>query len=286
MHSKSIHRVQGSLGHVPTTSNVAEYAGLLAGLYGLLRSETVPEKAAVRVTGDSELVIKQLNGDYAVNDAKLRVYHAAVQQQLARFASVELHHVPRGENAEADTLARTAITSPPKLDTAQLALFYPNLGAHAQVVCGGMTVPASHNKGTATWSGHCLIDAKFLSAAYGPALAIQDAHPIQAVRGKDGFYPVVGRLVTLPLRVAKYAGVSETYDLHIPDVLVVDGLPVPLHLDVHAHPNVGNVFSVFSMGFGDRFDAAVFPEAYRAHPYWACNTAFIASATLGCIHDS
>lgn len=87
------------------TNNTAEYAALLALLehVGPLR----PDSLAIR--SDSELLIKQMRGEYRVKDSKLQVLHAAARRLLAGLPRVDFQHVPREENRAADALANRAM---------------------------------------------------------------------------------------------------------------------------------------------------------------------------------
>jgi len=87
------------------TNNVAEYRALLRGL------ERARELGAeeVEVYGDSELVVKQVNGDYRVRSAELKPLHAAARTALDGFARWSLAHVPRARNADADALVNGAL---------------------------------------------------------------------------------------------------------------------------------------------------------------------------------
>jgi ribonuclease HI len=89
-----------------TTNNVAEYTALLI----LLRRMAGLSCTHLVVHSDSELMVRQLNGQYKVKDAALRTYY---QQVIAAIASlpftVELKHIPREENRDADKLANLGI---------------------------------------------------------------------------------------------------------------------------------------------------------------------------------
>jgi ribonuclease HI len=88
-----------------TTNNVAEYRALIAGLEAV-----APLHARViHVRADSMLMIKQLRGEYRVKHANLRPLHAAAQALLAEYEIVDLQHVPRAENADADALVNAAL---------------------------------------------------------------------------------------------------------------------------------------------------------------------------------
>jgi ribonuclease HI len=88
-----------------TTNNVAEYRALLRGLE-LARALGADE---VEVVGDSELVAKQVAGQYKVKHAGLRPLHAAALQALAGFARWQVRTVPRAQNAAADALVNAAL---------------------------------------------------------------------------------------------------------------------------------------------------------------------------------
>jgi ribonuclease HI len=91
------------LGH--TTNNVAEYKALLLGLEKAL--ELGVKKLEVRA--DSELLIKQLNGQYRVRNEGLRPLYEQALVLLKQFEATRLKHVRREHNAEADRLANEGI---------------------------------------------------------------------------------------------------------------------------------------------------------------------------------
>ena len=70
--------------------------------------------SACAVLMDSELVVRQLNGVYKVKDRNLQPLFAQALRALAEIPDVEIRHIPREENAEADRLVNEA------LDRAQL----------------------------------------------------------------------------------------------------------------------------------------------------------------------
>jgi len=88
-----------------TTNNIAEYAAAIIGL------EHAVKVGARRVNlyADSELMVKQINGQYKVKNEGLKPLHAKVKDLIARIGSVEVHHVRREKNKEADALANKAI---------------------------------------------------------------------------------------------------------------------------------------------------------------------------------
>jgi ribonuclease HI len=87
------------------TNNVAEYRGLLLGL----RRARDLGATEVDVVNDSELVARQVAGDYRVRNAALRPLHAEALAELERFERWSLRSVPRGQNARADALVNRAL---------------------------------------------------------------------------------------------------------------------------------------------------------------------------------
>jgi ribonuclease HI len=88
-----------------TTNNVAEYAALLMGLEALLE---LGQKHIV-VQSDSELMVRQLNGEYRVKDEKLKALFEQARGLLRRFDSYRILHVRRDRNKLADRLANRGI---------------------------------------------------------------------------------------------------------------------------------------------------------------------------------
>jgi ribonuclease HI len=88
-----------------TTNNVAEYQALIAGLEAVAHLHA----EVIHVRADSMLVIKQLRGEWKVKHANMRPLHAEACSLLAAYAVVDLQHVPRAENTEADTLVNAAL---------------------------------------------------------------------------------------------------------------------------------------------------------------------------------
>lgn len=89
------------------TNNVAEYEALIAGLEAA--KERGLSTRAVEVRMDSELIVKQMRGEYKVKDANLKRLHARAKEALVGFSSAQFVHIPREENAEADALVNEAL---------------------------------------------------------------------------------------------------------------------------------------------------------------------------------
>jgi ribonuclease HI len=87
------------------TNNVAEYRALLLGIE---RARALGARE-VELVGDSELVVKQVKGEYRVKDAGLKPLHAQVRAALADFDRWSIRHVRRERNAEADRLVNETL---------------------------------------------------------------------------------------------------------------------------------------------------------------------------------
>jgi ribonuclease HI len=95
-----------TLGHA--TNNVAEYRGLLLGL------QRARELGAteVELVNDSELVAKQVNGEYRVRNPQMAALHEQATQALDGFERWSVRSVPRAQNAAADALVNQALDAP------------------------------------------------------------------------------------------------------------------------------------------------------------------------------
>jgi ribonuclease HI len=87
------------------TNNVAEYAALL---FGLQKARELGYEV-IKVFSDSELLVRQIRGEYRVKHPRLRKLYDEVQGLLRSFEAVEIVHVRRAMNARADLLANRAI---------------------------------------------------------------------------------------------------------------------------------------------------------------------------------
>ena len=92
-----------TIGHA--TNNQAEYAALITALevatdYGFDEA---------RIRGDSELIVKQIRGEWNTNDPELREKRVRARELLMRFDDWQIEHVPREINDRADELANDAL---------------------------------------------------------------------------------------------------------------------------------------------------------------------------------
>lgn len=93
-----------------STNNIAEYTAVLRGLHALQAAfgeKTVDLEIDWRL--DSELVVKQLAGEYKVKNPGLRPLFDEIRDLRARFPKLSLKHVRREENKEADRLVNEAL---------------------------------------------------------------------------------------------------------------------------------------------------------------------------------
>jgi ribonuclease HI len=89
----------------PATNNVAEYRALLLGIE---RARALGADE-IELVGDSELVVKQVRGEYRVKDAALKELHNRVRQKLERFDDWSIRHVRREDNEHADRLVNETL---------------------------------------------------------------------------------------------------------------------------------------------------------------------------------
>lgn len=87
------------------TNNVAEYEGLLLGVSHALQLGATE----LDVRGDSELLVRQLQGRYQVKAPHLKPFYERAKQLLSQAAQVKLTHVPREQNKAADEMSNRAI---------------------------------------------------------------------------------------------------------------------------------------------------------------------------------
>ncbi|HET6923443.1 MAG TPA: ribonuclease HI family protein [Anaeromyxobacteraceae bacterium] len=87
------------------TNNYAEYMGLIL---GLRRAKAMGIKE-LEVLADSELVVRQLNGEYQVKAENLKALFEEARQLLSAFSEARVRHIPREENEAADEMSNRAI---------------------------------------------------------------------------------------------------------------------------------------------------------------------------------
>jgi ribonuclease HI len=98
--------ISRDIGHA--TNNEAEYRALIMGLQELVELGA----AHVNIEMDSQLVVRQVNGQYRVKKEELKPLYNEVKGFLKKFTSYTLEHIPREKNTVADALASKALMDP------------------------------------------------------------------------------------------------------------------------------------------------------------------------------
>jgi ribonuclease HI len=94
------------------TNNVAEYTALLRGL----AAAKAKGATKVIVRSDSELVVRQLNGQYKVKSPDLKPLYQKAISLMGEIGEVKVHHVYREGNTRADKLANMAMDNEGKIE--------------------------------------------------------------------------------------------------------------------------------------------------------------------------
>jgi ribonuclease HI len=89
------------------TNNEAEYLALIAGLKIAEQKKVKNLEAFI----DSQLVAKQVNGEYKVKDARMKMYYREAANFRGVFDNLKFTHVKRGKNTRADELVNEALDS-------------------------------------------------------------------------------------------------------------------------------------------------------------------------------
>jgi ribonuclease HI len=87
------------------TNNFAEYSALLAAL----RFAVFSRCEELQVYADSELVVKQIKGEYQVRNEGIRILYDSAKRWIALIPRFSIHHVRRENNKDADELANLAM---------------------------------------------------------------------------------------------------------------------------------------------------------------------------------
>ncbi|MDP7530657.1 MAG: ribonuclease HI family protein, partial [Candidatus Scalindua sp.] len=103
---KDLNVVQESCEYIGVaTNNIAEYKALILGAKLAIKFNA--ENTLFK--SDSELMVKQIMGEYRVRNTQLKSLYSEVQSLLGKLPEWEIKHVPREENKEADLLANKGI---------------------------------------------------------------------------------------------------------------------------------------------------------------------------------
>jgi ribonuclease HI len=88
------------------TNNQAEYTALIRALE---HAESLGTNHPLHIHSDSELLVKQMNGEYRVKDVGLKPLYDQARRLASQFDSVNIRHIPREQNAWADRLYNAAL---------------------------------------------------------------------------------------------------------------------------------------------------------------------------------
>ena len=120
------------------TNNYAEYSGLLASLNFALEKG----HSKLRVISDSELMVKQIKGQYRVNSPDLKPLYDEAKRRIARLEQFRIEHVLRGKNQQADRLANLAMDRGTSRSTAPASGFRAAVKAVASESASPPKAPA------------------------------------------------------------------------------------------------------------------------------------------------
>ena len=105
------------------TNNQAEYYALLLGLF-LLQMYIKPGDS-IRIASDSQLLVRQIEGKYKVKHDGLKPLHDLAQKFIAQMP-IEIMHVMRTDNIDADKLANQGVDSKKRVPEAFITLLADN----------------------------------------------------------------------------------------------------------------------------------------------------------------
>jgi len=284
-------RLSRRLGDAGCNGNVVpEYNGLILGLRGLLREHPICP-FDVDIYGDSEVVIKQLKGEYEVRSPILKLYYEICVGLLSQLkGDYSLQHVPREENEIADELAQKAATMQPDGD--DLLIFYPNImhmyemkpkiPGMRKLITG--TDLGANGKGP---SSECLVDATTVLELFGQEALhdLKDPGYCTIVKGKVEM-TIVG-ILNRPIECFLDLDLSDDVQLSLTDVVVVDSLPYDAQISVR-NPVIRRVleehYKRFKVTGGQHrshakltFDSKNLEERFKVHSYWFSKHEFLSN---------
>jgi len=115
---KTIKEIAKTIGE--TTNNIAEYYALIFALQEAL----ILKAEQVKFYTDSELMYKQVTGEYKIKSANLKFLYEQVKHLLTGFKKIDIEKIPREKNKEADRLASDIL----KKQTKMVASLFPTSG--------------------------------------------------------------------------------------------------------------------------------------------------------------
>lgn len=272
----------GPLGCAPSIA--AKYLAVIRALHATLsfietRLAHSPKSYSIHLHNDSNVCLSQISGHSKVHHQNLKHLHVITLGLLQRFHSFNVLVLSRSHSflEHAINLATIGTTSSAKLIKSARPVYRPSLSSLVSMVIAGNMTIASHDIGTITDTVY-LIDAGFLESIFAGNVylkLLRDCAPVQII--PSGIDVTALGIVSLPAQVFWPNKFTEKAD-KLP-FLVVDSLPVPVHISVQkggyfrgynidvSVPNPSDVIS---------FDASHVPVQYRNHPYWKINGPLVA----------
>ena len=95
------------------TNNEAEYSAVIFALkkFKALFGKPIAKISEVEVRSDSELLVKQMNGEYKIENEKIQKFFIEIWNLKIDFKSIKFKAIPREKNGEADRLVNEALDS-------------------------------------------------------------------------------------------------------------------------------------------------------------------------------
>ena len=262
------------LGYV--TNNAAEYSGLILGVRSILKEYPI-HKFDLVIHGDSELVIKQIKGEYEVRNQMMKIYYKIAIGLLKQIkGSVSMMHIPRRQNGVADELAKTATQKP--IDRDEVLVFYPSRSELRKLKIDGRNFVAGTDTGAAGNTYENLIDATTLVKLFGsqPLRALKDPGRTTILQGAATM-TVLG-ILAQPLQCLLEGNARGDYiQLSLNDVVVVDFLPYDVQISVKNPDSIQAFKEQFWPGHTEsyRFGSSAVDARFHQHPFWNDNVTFL-----------
>ena len=176
------------------TNNQAEYSALLIGSRAAVRYGA----DQLEIYSDSELLVRQLNGEYRVKSDLLKPLYEDVQDQFRGLGAWSIKHIPRGQNRRADALVNLALDADEDVVEVQAidgpALLTPNKTSRPAPPTGGqelrVTVEAVSEGSKPPCPTSCLPGTRFVVDDLLPTglnldLASKVLEAVAVLRGSD-----------------------------------------------------------------------------------------------------
>ncbi|KAI8901719.1 hypothetical protein BC833DRAFT_655314 [Globomyces pollinis-pini] len=230
-----------------STSNAAEYCGLINGLRRIKR-----ELAGNIFTDQINLIV-------VVENKILSVYNVIARRLAGQFKSVKYHHVHRDQNQVADKESRLA-----NFSMICQSYYYPNMVSYTTVKIGGKEINATNDILASFRGQYVMIDHRVYQSLFKKK-ALEDPSPLSFVSTKGSTCTVLGVLrdVKLQVRLGGYRNAQCN------QVFVVENLPVPIHL-AFDRLELGEDMNLFQFVFNgeNKLTVDAFSSDYQNHPYW------------------